>query len=118
MGSKKNILFFLLILLNQSVSSMSCNENKFFKERFFKCIKNVETFTLNNSYLNKERVTQAQFIESLGFLSKYVKDVVVDYNSFLNYYYGYPSEADFLEDKEGWLKWYEENKCNNIQLVE
>jgi hypothetical protein len=35
----------------------------------------------------------------------------------LNYSHTYSIPA-FEKDKGGWLKWYEENKCNNIQFKE
>lgn len=34
----------------------------------------------------------------------------------MNYAYEYTTIDAFKKDKQIWLKWYEENKCNTIQF--
>ncbi|WP_294732520.1 hypothetical protein [uncultured Flavobacterium sp.] len=58
------------------------------------------------------KVKNESFDSSLKFISKYTH---VSFNSMNNYARTYPLGI-FEKDKEGWLKWYEENKCNNIQF--
>lgn len=49
---------------------------------------------------------------SLKFIGKYTD---VSFESMTNYAGTYPSGI-FFEDKKVWLNWYEDNKCDNIQL--
>ncbi len=86
--------------------SSSCKENLKFKTEFFNNIKNVE------NQITKEK--DETFDMSLKFISKYSH---VSFESMLNYSHTYSIPA-FEKDKGGWLKWYEENKCNNIQFKE
>ncbi|OIQ18129.1 MAG: hypothetical protein BM557_07915 [Flavobacterium sp. MedPE-SWcel] len=101
-------IYTILILLCISCSSIgkksSCNENQEFKTEFFKNIKNIED--------QMTKVKNESFDSSLKFISKYTH---VSFNSMNNYARTYPLGI-FEKDKEGWLKWYEENKCNNIQF--
>lgn len=82
----------------------NCIENANFKKAFFSNIENIE----NNISINQNE----SFKKSLRFLSKYVH---VSYESTLNYANVYTTDA-FKTDSEEWLKWYEENKCNNIKI--
>jgi hypothetical protein len=84
--------------------SSLCNENLKFKTEFFKNIKNVE------NQMTKEK--DETFDDSLRFISKYAH---VTFESMANYAHTYPIGA-FEKDKEGWMKWYDKNKCNNIQF--
>jgi len=54
----------------------------------------------------------AEFNSCLIFISKYT---YVSFESMANYNGSYPIGI-YEKDKEGWLKWYEGNKCNNIQF--
>ncbi|MGL2962454.1 hypothetical protein ACSVH2_01390 [Flavobacterium sp. RSB2_4_14] len=102
----KNLIYFIFILLFGCASKQSskCIENLKFKDEFFKNISIVENLTYGTGDGNLR--------ESLNFLSKYVP---VSYGKLLNYKFGYDSET-FKWDKTTWLKWYEENKCSNIQF--
>ena len=62
------------------------------------------------NFFTQERVDL--FDSSLLFISKYSK---VSYESMLNYARSYPYDT-YKNDRVNWLKWYDENKCNNIQL--
>lgn len=97
-----------------------CNENLVFKKIFFEKIKNVDTFMIGETdiknlndvenFFTQERVDL--FDSSLLFISKYSK---VSYESMLNYARSYPYDT-YKNDRANWTKWYDENKCNNIQL--
>ena len=81
-----------------------CNENIAFKNTYFEHIKNVENL------IYKEQ--NESFHNSLKFISKYS---YVSYESMANYARTYPGGI-FENDKKLWIKWYEENKCKNIQF--
>lgn len=89
---------------NIEPKSSPCNENLKFKTEFFRNIKNIE------DQMIKEK--DETFDVSLKFISKHAH---VSFDSMANYAHTYPFGI-FEKDKEGWLKWYDENKCSNIQL--
>lgn len=105
-------LYFLIIALtflscksaNVDNSNSDCTENSQFKEKFF--------FNLNYIEKNITEVQDEKFKNSLEFLSKYV---YISFDEFGSYSNTYPIGI-FEKDKKGWLKWYEENKCNNLKL--
>ncbi|WP_353089153.1 hypothetical protein [Flavobacterium sp.] len=122
----KSLLIFLL-LLQSSCSTFNrqdrnlnpCNENIEFKKQFFYHLQVVDEYMhlVNPKVLNidelQKLVTQEKiknFNISLNFISKYTH-VSYEYISHSRYPYGV-----YEEDKSVWLKWYEENKCNNIQI--
>lgn len=78
--------------------------------------------TLNNSdFENFEDYEKSiseemtlQFKSSLLFISRYT---TVSWDAILNYAHQYPYEI-YKEDRENWINWYEEHKCNAIQFVE
>lgn len=105
-----------------TLADLPCNENMIFKEQFIRHIKTVDDFM---SIVSKtdfkdideyERVVTeqkvAEFNSCLIFISKYT---YVSFESMANYNGSYPIGI-YEKDKEGWLKWYEGNKCNNIQF--
>ena len=107
----KNIYIIIISLVFISCKSTSqinndnnCVENTEFKEKFFSNIDYIEK--------NITEVQDAKFKNTLYFLSKYVH---VSLKRMSNYSNTYPIGV-FEEDKNGWLKWYEENKCNNLKL--
>ena len=77
-----------------------------FKSIFISHIMNVENYTIGKG----DRKT---FDVGLDFLSKYT---VVSYKEITNYSNQYTNFNTYKKDKDNWLKWYEENKCNNIQI--
>lgn len=82
----------------------TCNENLAFKKAYFENVQNIENL------IDKEQ--NESFHKSLKFISKYTK---VSFESMLNYAHTYPYGV-FEKDKVKWLKWYEENMCENIQF--
>jgi hypothetical protein len=107
----KNLFLILLFSIFSGCSVKSkiidknCNENLIFKNLFFNHIETIEGFTYGKD-------NKGNFRESLKFISQYVP---VSYDNIANYTFMYDSES-FKIDKENWLKWYEKNKCNNIQF--
>ena len=81
-----------------------CDENLIFKKAFFENIRNVEN--LIDKHQNES------FRNSLKFIDIYSD---VSFESMTNYAGTYPFGV-FEKDKKVWLKWYEENKCQNIQI--
>ena len=121
----KSLFLFFLILCsctssqNQVGVANPCNENIEFKEQFFYHLQVVDEYMrlVNPKDLNidelQKLVTQEKtknFNISLYFISKYAH---VSYESISHSRYPY---GVYEEDKSVWLKWYEENKCNNIQI--
>jgi hypothetical protein len=105
----KIILLFLIgqLFYNCAVSKGNkCEENLKFKEVFMLNISKVENYV--NGKGHKE-----EFKEGLAFISKYSE---VSYLDMLNYSGSYSSYKSFENDKNNWLKWYEENKCTGIKF--
>lgn len=92
---KKQLILFLLIFISfkNFGQNNNCNENLRFKEAFFYHIKIVKS----NIAISQDET----FRKSVIFI--------------LNYSRTYPIGV-FKKDKIEWLKWYEENKCENIQI--
>ena len=104
---KTYCLSFLVLFFSCSIKKESvCNENISFKNMFFKNIKIVENHTLRKEGKN-------DILTALDFISKYVD---VSYDKIYNYEIRYSDIEDFNQDKIKWIKWYEDNKCNNIQF--
>ena len=101
-----------------SKSISSCNENMRFKKEFFKQIQNIEDAykedesTLINKDYEALSKKDEEFWDSLQFIMNYT---YVSRETMDSYVWSYPEEI-FLKGKKGWLKWYEENRCNNIQF--
>lgn len=90
----------------KKVTSTDCIENSKFKERYFSSIEKVDNYIL-------EKGDWKEYKKGLEFIAKYTK---VSYDRMLNYNNSYTSIEDYKRDKENWLKWYEENKCKNVQI--
>ncbi|SHF03906.1 hypothetical protein SAMN05444377_10365 [Flavobacterium fontis] len=119
-------LFLIFLFLCSCTSSQNqvgvantCNENIEFKKQFFYHLQVVDEYMhlVNPKVLNidelQKLVTQEKtknFNISLYFISKYTH---VSYESISHSRYPF---GVYEEDKLVWLKWYEENKCNNIQI--
>lgn len=104
---KKILIFTIPIIFSCNTTKLNkvdCNENEKFKERFFYHIQYIKN--------NISVLQDAKFRESIIFISNYAP---VSLNEIMNYSRTYPVGV-FEEDKIKWLKWYEENKCTNIQL--
>lgn len=107
-------LIFLVLSVFLSISCSShkgstqknCDENEVFKIKFFESIKKVEDDINGNG-------EPEDFEKGLDFIDNYTK---VSYDKMLNYTNSYTTMKDFEKDKKIWLKWYEENKCSNLQF--
>jgi len=89
---------------SNSLLKNDCDENLNFKELFFYHIENIDkSITISQDL---------KFRESVIFISNYAP---VSVNSIMNYSRTYPFVV-YKRDREQWIKWYEENKCKNIQL--
>ncbi len=121
-----NVLLILIFLIyscsssrNVDLKDTQCNENLAFKKIFFEKIQNVDSFMIGQSKLKNMNDIDNFFIterneifkSSLLFISKYS---TVSYESMANYDRSYPYGI-YQNDRISWLKWYDENKCNNIQ---
>ena len=99
------MLFFLSCKSTTIVNdNKDCIENIQFKEKFFSHIDYIEK--------NIKEVQDEKFKTTLIYLSKHVH---VSFDEMGSYSNTYPIGV-FEKDKKGWLKWYEENKCNNLKL--
>ncbi|WP_265426535.1 hypothetical protein [Chryseobacterium sp. YIM B08800] len=103
---KKELILFLLIFISfkNFGQNNNCNENLRFKEAFFYHIKIVES----NIAISQDET----FRKSVIFIYNYAP---VSVEHIMNYSRTYPIGV-FKKDKIEWLKWYEENKCENIQI--
>jgi hypothetical protein len=115
MNAKKGTIVYLMILFlllsacassnrKNIVEEKPCVENLAFKKVYFENIRTIDSL--------ETRAQNESFHESLKFIAKYTH---VSFESMLNYARSYPYGI-YQEDKVIWLKWYEENKCNNIQF--
>lgn len=105
LSKSKSLIFACAIFVScKSVDTSGCNENKKFRESFFYHIENVE----KNISVSQD----SSFIQSIIFISNYAP---VSLNHIMNYSRTYPTGI-FKQDHVGWIKWYEENKCKNIQF--
>lgn len=89
----------------KSTNEKNCNENIDFKKKFFENVQNVENLIDKNQ--------NESFRNSLKFIAQYTD---VSFESMTNYAGTY-SIGIFEKDKKIWLKWYEENKCKNLELT-
>ena len=122
-------IYIILIFLFFSCSTMSkkneihnrvCNENLKFKSEFFRNIEivtyymtestSISSFKEYEQLITNEKIKNYQL--SLKFISYYTH---VSFESMANYARTYPIGV-FEMNKKGWLKWYDDNKCNDIQL--
>lgn len=104
---KKLLLLIMPLIISCTMvrrDKQKCTENKKFKKEFFKRINLIE----DNLSLRQD----SSFKNSLIFISNYAP---VSFYETMNYARIYPPQA-LVRDKEIWLKWYEKNKCTNIQL--
>jgi hypothetical protein len=88
------------------ITNTPCDENEQFKKTFF--------FNVDLVKKTIDKNQNEQFRKALNFISKYT---LVSFENMLNYSNTYTIGA-FNKDYKNWIKWYEENKCNNIQFVQ
>ena len=117
-------VYILLLLFFFSCSTLKkspvCNENLAFKKEFLKNIKIIEDYFIDSMKVSNFDEYELLLTEerhktyklSLQFVSKYTH---VSYDMMSSYDGSYPLGV-YEKDREGWLKWYEENKCKNIQF--
>lgn len=106
---KKLLLIFVLYFISCSVfksgkSGKDCLENEKFKKKFFAQIANIK----NNISLSQDKT----FLNSLIFISNYAP---VSFEEMMNYGRTYTIKT-LEKDEPKWIEWYQQNKCNNIQL--
>jgi hypothetical protein len=99
--------YFTLLISCKGTTVNNCNENLDFKKVFMDNITNVENYTLGNE------TDKTKFNSGIIFLSKYTS---LSYEKILNYSFEYVDINAFHKDKVVWLKWYNDNKCSNIQF--
>src|SRR5690606_809258 len=109
------------VISQETNTKIDCLENPDFRKKFFSSIEYVD-YVYNLKYTgDNDSISDFESIKrlkekynlSLGFISEYAH---VSWEKRLNYDNSYPTVADYEQDKAGWLQWYEENKCNNIQI--
>jgi hypothetical protein len=113
----KTLIVVVLILSVQKLycqtgSSIMCNENPLFKQTFFDNITIVECAVLGQKPPAELNYISG-FKRALRYISKYAH---VSWEVIDGYNIQYPSYKLFLDDKEKWLKWYEDHRCNNLQV--
>lgn len=103
---KKTLIILVLILLSCKAQNtkIDCNENEEFKRIFFEHIENIDN--------GIKGLQNLKFRKSVIFISNYAP---VSTDRIMNYSRTYPYVV-YKRDREQWIKWYEENKCNNIQF--
>lgn len=107
----KNIYFVIIVIFFLSCKSAKianngddCIENTQFKKKFFYHLNYIEDYMFKSQ--------DSLFRVSVTFISNYAP---ISTNTLRNYGRTYPSGV-FEKDRVNILKWYEENKCNNIQV--
>ncbi len=119
----KSFLLLSIFTIILSCSSKSiCNENKKFRKIYFEHINNVDIFYAPDSlkhniesteeYLNRRKEKKEKMIGALLFISNYSK---ISFEDTLNYTQRIPY-SKYLNYKNDWIQWYNQNKCNNIEL--
>ena len=99
-------MFFCLGCSSSKNPSFSdCNENSEFKKIFFAHLATIHKYQKGDgNKLDEEN--------SLRFVSQYAP---VSFESRLNYDGSYPGGV-YEKDRAGWIQWYENNKCNDLQI--
>lgn len=100
------LLLFMMVACKSKMDLPYCHENEEFKKIFFTEINVIDVFI--NGDGNRE-----DYIEALNFIASYSQ---VNFESMYNYATSYPYGI-YLEDRKQWLQWYEDNKCNNLQIL-
>ena len=106
---KKVLLILISYLASCSVtpnviSSGDCIENKKFKKYYFTQVEYVK----KNISVSQDK----KFLDALIFIANYAP---VSFEEMMNYGRTYGIRT-LEKDEVMWLKWYQENKCSNLQL--
>lgn len=125
------VTIFLLVSCSTrkpATSPVGCNENPEFREAFLSAVQFIDDehtgeyqLTPTNEELKKMSVEEMEeFDRESAEISKqawsFVRQyAIVSWWKRSSYDGGYP-EPTYQQDRAGWLKWYEDNKCNNIQI--
>jgi hypothetical protein len=96
----------------KAIKQNSSTENIDFKNHFFECIDNVESYTLRKKNKDSIEVGLTLFKQSLSSISQYIK---VDYSLLANYEFRYSNYEIFKEEKGRWINWYEQNKYKDLK---
>ncbi len=117
------ILNLLACTSSNILPEKDCKENEEFKEKFLSSVEYVD-YVQNYNHKQLDGLAfdsikviiekqNKKYNSSLSFIGHYAH---VSWEKRMNYDNSYPTRADYQQDRAGWLKWYEENKCNNIQI--
>jgi hypothetical protein len=126
---KTKILIILLVVIcfscsNKVFNSVNCIENKDFKKEWDKSINFLTKYyamrendsivqeTIAKYDIKEASIETDNYFSSLEFISKYIP---IDYPYKSSFSGNIPYHI-FLKEKQTWYKWYEKNKCSNIQL--
>jgi len=97
-----------------------CDENLEFKKYFYCQMTYVEKWTFGyiidsklRNYDTSSDMSVDGFLKSLHFISQYAP---VSYSNVGQYQVRYNDSDIYEADKKGWLKWYDDHKCDNLQL--
>jgi hypothetical protein len=89
-----------------------CNENAAFKDQFFSDITVVEKYMLEKDEGTTGTVTYDQFFDAIRFIAKRAPTSVKPNKKT---HATYADSKAFRSDKDKWLEWYENNKCNGLK---
>lgn len=110
------ILIFFSCSNNNTLSENGCQENLNFKRRYFNSINEI------GQYYNKQKSSESMNKEDRKKFAKHVniltKITGIKPNVATDYRFGYTDIRAFISDKQSWEKWYEVNKCDNLQWKE
>ena len=119
-----SIIFFWVNLFfygRQNATNQVCYENMQFKKYFFSeiaCIEKSEYGYVKDITLRGYDSTLVDddiktWLNCLDTISMYAP---VSWAIILQFHPRYPYHWQYEADKKGWYEWYENNKCNNIQI--
>jgi hypothetical protein len=92
--------------------SINCKENLKFKAKFMANIAIAEAYTLGQGINKASAVNDKQMSAALKFIARYA---LVSIKTDIIKGIAYPDATAFAAEKANWLKWYEDNKCNNLK---
>lgn len=100
-----------------------CLENLDFKEKYFNLLNRIDfvvlrEFDKDTSTSNKSDFDSLEYslLRNLDTISFYTRNV--SYTNLFDYSFGYKSLELYNSDKNKWIEFYENNKCNNLKWVD